>query len=351
MSWYATRESVKTALDIKDTARSDAAVDDALTGATEAVDGDCRRTFTPVLTTRKFDFPDAVMSSRSWKLWLGSNEIIAVTQLASGGRVITPDQYILRRADDSDRPPFDCVEILLSGRSTFGGGATYQQDIQLTGWYGYSDTSRAAGALAADAAPADSSVLVDTAASAAVGVGDLLTLGTERVAVTGRRSAASGTVLAADLAQNTAATAVTVGNSAAVTVGEVITAGTERMLVLDILGSVLSVRRAWDGTTLAAHTNGDALYAARRLVVDRAQCGTAAAAHLTGSTTSRLVVPGLAESVCRGIALSTLLNERAGYARVSGSGETAQELKGTALGQQRALLRQQYRRMALSEAV
>lgn len=351
MNWYATRESVKAALDIKDTARSDAAVDDALTSATDSVDGQCRRTFTPVLTTRKFDFPDLNMSSRTWKLWLGSNEMIAVTHLASGGRVITPDQYILRRADNSDQPPFDCIEILLSGQATFGGGPTYQQDIQVTGWFGHSDMSRVSGALAASALAADGTVLVNAQGSAAIGVGDLLTLDTERVAVTGRRSADTGTVLAGDLVTNSAETAVTIGDPDAIEPGEVITAGTERMLVIDVLGSVLSVRRAWDGTVLAPHTAGDSVYALRRLLVDRAQSGTAEAQHTTGTALARLVVPGLAESVTRAEALNTLLNERAGYARVSGAGETAQELRGTALGQQRALLRQRYRRQAFSEAV
>ena len=351
MSWYATRESVKNALDIKDTARSDAAVDDALTGATDSIDGDTRRTFTPVLTTRRFDFPDAVMSTRTWRLWLQRNEIVSVVQLSSGGRVISPSQFIVRRADNGDEPPFDCIEILLSGQATFGGGPTYQQDIQVTGWFGFSDDQRMAGSLAASVDAAAGSVLVDAAGSAAIGVGDLITIGTERMDVTGRRAAITGTVLAADLAQNTAATAVLVADPDEIEPGEVITVGTERMLVIDVVGAALSVRRAWDGTVLAVHTTADAVYAARLLAVERAASGTPAAAHSSAAALTRLRVPGLVESHTRAVALNTLLNERAGYARVSGAGDAAQELKGTALAQQRALLRQRYRRQAFSEAV
>lgn len=351
MSWYATRESVKRALDIKDTARSDAAVDDALTAATDSVTGETRRTFTPVLTTRRFDFPDAVMSTRTWRLWLQRNEIVSVVQLSSGGRVIDPSQFIVRRADNGDEPPFDCIEILLSGQATFGGGPTYQQDIQVQGWFGFSDDQRATGALAASVDAVAGSVLVDAAGSAAIGVGDLLTIGTERMDVTGRRAAVTGTVLAADLAANTAATAVTVADPGEVEPDEVITVGTERMLVIDVVGAALSVRRAWDGTVLAAHTAADAVYAARLLTVERAASGTTAAVHSSAAAVTRLRVPGLVEAYSRAHALNTLLNERAGYARVSGSGENAQELKGTALAVLRSQLRQNYRRQAFSEAV
>jgi len=350
VSWYATRESVKNALDIKDTARSDAAVDDALTAATDAVDGDTRRTFTPVLTTRRFDFPDAVMSTRTWRLWLQRNEIVSVTQLASGGRTINPSQYIVRRADNGDTAPFDCIEILLSGQATFGGGPTYQQDIQVTGWFGFGDDQRASGSLAANAASGDGTVLVDATGSAAIGVGDLLTIGSERLDVTGRRAATTGTALSVDLAGTSAATAVTVA-APGIQPGEVITVGTERMLVVDVVGAVLSVRRAWDGSVLAGHVSGDTVYAARLLTVDRAQRGTAAAAHTSATAVTRLRVPGLVEAYSRAHALSTLLNERSGYARTSGSGDNAQELRGTSLAVLRAQLRQQYRRQAFSEAV
>ncbi len=256
----------------------------------------------------------------------------------------------MRRADNGDEPPFDCIEILLSGQATFGGGPTYQQDIQVTGWFGFNDDQRTSGSLAASATSGDGTVLVDATGSAAIGVGDLLTIGTERLDVTGRRAATTGTTLAADLAANTAVTAVTVA-APGIQPDEVITVGTERMLVIDVVGPALSVRRAWDGTVLAAHTSGDTVYAARLLTVERAVSGTTAAAHSSAAAVTRLRVPGLVESVTRAEALNTLLNERAGYARVSGSGETAQELRGTALAAQRALLRQRYRRQAFSEAV
>ena len=123
------------------------------------------------------------------------------------------------------------------------------------------------------------------------------------------------------------------------------------MLVIDVVGPVLSVRRGWDGTVLAAHVTGNTVYASRLLSVRRARTGTVAAAHTSATAITRLQVPGLVEAYTRAHALNTLLNERAGYARVSGSGENAQELKGTALAVLRAQLRQSYRRQAFSEAV
>src|SRR5690242_383360 len=341
--WYATRESVKRALDVKTTARSDSEIDDVLAGATDDLDGMLQRTFIPELTTRVFDYP-AGQYARSWKLWLDRNELISVVELESGGKVIDPEQYRVRRADDLDKPPFDCVELLLSGSGAFGGGRTYQGDISLTAWYGHSDTRRPAGALAADLDAVASSLTVTAAGSAVVGVGDLLSIGTERVTVLDRSSADTGATITADVPANVTATLIPVSDPFSFAINETVTVDGERMLVIDILGTNLSVRRSWDGTPLAAHTSGAPVYAPRVLSVERAASGTEAAMHSSGAIVLRQAPPALVQTACRALAIDTLLNERSGYARASGAGDNATEMRGTALDKLLKRLRSDYQR-------
>jgi hypothetical protein len=101
------------------------------------------------------------------------------------------------------------------------------------------------------------------------------------------------------------------------------------MYVVDVIGNNLIVRRAWDGSTLAAHTAPTAdVYALTGVELDRAQLGTTLAAHASDAVVSRWVAPSLLASLNRAYALNTLLQERSGYARVAGVGENAREFTG-----------------------
>src|SRR5881409_1157784 len=134
--FYATREEIKAELDVKETARSNARIDRALADATEAVDGMTHRTFYPVVDIRKFDWPPRA-GMTPWILRLDANELISVTSLTSGGVTIALGDFLLRRADDKAEPPYTRIEINLGGDASFGGGDTYQQDIVVTGLFGY----------------------------------------------------------------------------------------------------------------------------------------------------------------------------------------------------------------------
>lgn len=348
--WYATRESVKQALDVKETARSDSQIDDALTGATDDLDGMLRRTFVPMLTTRKFDYPGE-RYARSWRLPLYRSELITVQELTSGGVLIPPDQFIVRRSDDLDTPPFDEIELLLSENGSFGGGPTSQQDVQVMAWYGYNDVRSVVGVLAAGAGSGDGTMVLDAGGSAAVGVGDLLSIGDERLTVTGRTSVDTGVTLSGDLANAMNQTLVPVPDTSLVAPGETITVDGERMLVQDRVGPNLLVRRGWDGYPTQAHSTGATVYAARSLSVERAASGTMPAAHPDGAAVSRQIVPGQIQTACRALALDTLLNERAGYARASGAGDNATELRGTALARLLARVTKNYKRSLFLDVV
>lgn len=303
------------ALDYKETSRSHGQVDRALESASDDVEGLCHRRFYPQTDTRSFDWPD-LNRSRSWRLWLGANELVSVTALTSGGVTIPPSAYFTRRSDNLEEPPYTHIEISLDSSATFGGGVTTQRDIAVTGVFGYTAAERPAGALAG--ALNSSQTTVDITSAAAVGVGHLIRVEAERMLVTDRAMLDTGQNLAGDLGALASGTTVPVADGAGFNVDEVILIGGERMLIIDIAGNSLVVKRNWDGSVLAAHTTGADIYAPRRLVVERGVLGTAAASHGNGTAIARHTPPGLVRDLCVAEALAQLLQEPAGYARGGG---------------------------------
>jgi len=329
--WYATREEIKAELDVKETARSNARIDRALADATEAVEGLTHRVFYPALDTRKMDWPPR-SGATPWILRLDSNEIISVTSLTSGGVAVAASDYLLRRADDRAEPPYTRIEINLSSNASFGGGDTYQQDIVITGLYGYRNDETALGTVTEALDATETGVDVDAATSAAVGVGSLLRVDNERVIVTGRAQLDTGQTLGGSGLTNTNnSVTVTVPSGAAFAAGETILIDGERMRVDDIAGNTLVVTRAWDGSTIAAHSVGATIYAPRTLTVERGALGTTAAAHNSGASVYRWDAPGSVRQLCIAEALTDLLQGRSGYARTAGSGENERETSGRGL--------------------
>lgn len=334
--FYATREEIKAELDVRETARSNQRIDRALADATEAVEGQLHRVFYPTLATRRFDWPPRTAVT-PWILRLNNNELISVTTLTSGTTTIAGSDYFLRRADDKDEPPYTRIELNLGSNATFGNGTTYQRDIAVAGLFGYRNDETSVGTVAEALDTIETGVDVDAATSAAVGVGSLLRIDSERMIVTDRAQLSTGQTLGGSgLTNLNSATTVTVQSGAAFAPGEVILIDAEKMRIDDIAGNNLIVTRPWDGTTIAAHTVGATIYAPRTLTVTRGALGTTAATHLTAAPVYRWDPPGPVRQLCVAEALTDLLQGRSGYARTAGSGENEREASGRGLADLRA---------------
>ncbi|MGW4670079.1 hypothetical protein [Streptomyces sp. NPDC004324] len=348
--WYATREEIKAELDVKETARSNQRIDRALADATEAVEGLTHRVFYPVQDTIKKDWPPRA-GGTSWILRLDANEVISVTSLTSGGVTIADGDFLLRRADDRAEPPYTRIEINLGSNASFGGGATYQQDVAVTGLFGYRNDETPAGTVVEALDAVETSIDVDAAASAAVGVGSLLRIDSERVIVTGRFMLDTGQTLGTDLTSQNSNVTVTVGSGAAFAVGETVLIDGERLLIDEIAGNTLIVRRAWDGSTIAPHTSGAAIYAPRTLTVVRGALGTTPATHTQGAAVARWDAPGSIRQLCIAEAVVDLLQGRSGYARTAGSGDNERETSGKGLADLRDRVYTSHGRKARTRAV
>lgn len=332
--WYATREDIKDALDTKATASSNRKIYNALQSASNAAEGLLRRRYYPELTTRYFDWPNFDRSP-TYQLWLDNNEVISVVSLVSGGVTIPPTDYILRRSDKLQTPPYTHIEISLGTASTFTSGLlTFQQSIALTALFGYKDEQNAGIDPITLATTVNSSITtVDVSHSADIGTGSILNLELERVQVTARSLLTTATTLTAQMDSLASVTNAAVTDGTKHHEGETLVIDNETMTVRSVNGNNLTVVRAQDGSPLAVHTNGATLFAPRRLTVVRGFLGTTAAAHNAAIPILIQAFPGPVVALTRAYAINILLQEQSGYARTSGSGDHQKEYTGRGIAQ------------------
>lgn len=345
--WYCTREDVKSSLDLKETAHSNAQIDRAIEAASRAVEGLLHRTFEPVLATRYFDWPNH-QYARAWRLWLDENELISVNTLVSGGTTISASDYFLEPVNSG--PPYDRIEMDLDSSAAFATGGTHQRAVAVTGLWGYRNTETSVGALAEALDASETSVDVNGAAAAQIGVGSVLRVDSERILVTERTTLTTGQTLQSplDALDNDVTVAVTDGSAFAV--GEVILLDSERMKITDVAGNNLTVLRAWDGSVLADHT-GSTIYGYRTLTVARGALGTTAATHDSGASVFRWEAPGPVRELALAEAANNLIQALGGYAGTTGSDQNERSTAPVALAELRLSVRRSHGRKARTGAV
>lgn len=316
---YTSRETVMDALDVKASAYSSGEIDEAILSSSENVESLCRRSFAPILATRYWPYPN-VAQNEAWTLWLDGSEILSINTLTSGnGTVIPSSGYYLE--PNQYGPPYNRIEINRGSSYAFAGGPSGpQRSIGVYGLFGYNNDEKAEGTLAATISNASSTTIT---ASQNIGVGRLLRIDSERMIVTEKDFIDSTQTVQTPLTANLNNNTVVVTNGSAFNKRETLLIDAERMLVVDIAGNNLIVKRAWSGSTLAAHT-ASAIYYARQLTVTRGALGTTAATHSSGASIVRYKPPALVEQLTVAYSLQRHLGERIGYAREAGSGQGSQ---------------------------
>jgi hypothetical protein len=357
---YCNRTDAQMAVDLKPGLDVNAALDRAIMSAAENIDGQLHRVFYPSDDTRFFDWPSQGGSSggqyaEPWRLWLDDNDLACMTQLVSGGVTIPLSAVFAEPVNNPQkgRPFYTYLELDRSQSYWFGNNSqTPQHSIQITGTWGYGALADPAGALAASVGSTDTTVTVTDGSQA--GPGDLIILGYalgeapfptaygyagaiqpfqgERVLITGVSAVATGLTQSGGgvTTAGNADQALSVTGSGALNAGEVIVLDQEDVLVEQVVSGVATVRRAWNGTTLATHS-GATVYAFRQFSVNRAQLGTTASAYSSAAAVYRHRVPQLVRDLAIAESSIQLLQEGSGYARTVGSGEAASPAPGIAL--------------------
>lgn len=357
---YSNRSDVQRSIDFKDSADVNTVLDRALTSAADNIDGQMHRVFYPSDDTRYFDWPNQGGSgggqyASPWRLWFDENDVTVLTSLVTGGITVPLSEVFLEPVNNPQkgRPWYTYLELDRSSTAAFGGNAqTPQHSIVVTATWGYGADADPAGSLAANVASGDTTITVTDGSKA--GPGDLIVLGYgrgsapfpsaagyagalapytgERILVTDVSAVSTGLTQSGSGLTTASASdqALTTTGSGSLNAGEVIALDQERMLVEQVISGVATVRRAWDGTTIAAHS-GAAVYALRQFAVNRAQLGTTASSYTSGAAVVRHRIPPLIRDLSIAEAAGQVLQEGAGYAREFGSGTEAHPAPGVAL--------------------
>jgi len=330
--WYATREQVKESLETMETAHAGRLIDQKLDAASRSVEGQLRRRFYPEQRVVKMDWPN-YQYAPAWRLWLGINELIALTTVVSGGTDITTSA-VPRRTDDIAEPPYNLLEISLAGAGSFSSGVTFQQSVVMTGLFGYSDTAtvNAAGALPSTMLiGATTAVINPVNGNFPLGIGSLLKIESERLIVTNRRMIDTTINTTVALAASQNVQTVGVGDATGFAIGEIIMVDAERMRVEDIAGNNLMVTRAFDGSTLAAHLTAADVFALRNFTLTRGVLGSVAAQHLNTAPVYAHEWPGILNELTIAETVVLLEQNASAYARTIGSGNSLRQ-SGTGQG-------------------
>lgn len=334
---YCTREDVQTALDYKDSARNNAQIDRSIAAGSRSVDQLTHRRFYPTTGIRYFDWPDQF--ARSWRIWTNEHEAISVSSIALRGTstVLDPAAYFLEPVNSG--PPYSRIEIDIGiggGSATFGGSAGYQRSVAVTGLWGYRDEQASVGTVAFALAGNPSATALLASDGSQIGVGSLLIADGERMLVTSRSWADSTATLSVATGALLSNTLLPVSLGSLFNPGESIIIGGENMMVDDVIGNSILVRRAQQGSVLAAHAPGDQILVSRRFTVERGACGTSVVGHSGGVALARQVYPSLVQELAVAEALTSMGQKLSGYGRVIGTGDNQREATGKGIEDMRS---------------
>ena len=323
---YVTRERVQAITG--NSATTAAIVDDAIAAASRIVDAAAGRVFYPTDATRVFDWPPP-QSSEPWRLWLNHDSIISLTSLTVGGDAATAADFNLEPVNDG--PPFSHIEADLSTSAAWSAGSTHQQAISIVGVWGYDNRTVSAGTTAEDMDISETGL--DMTNGGLVGVGDLITVGSERSQVTDITFVDTAVNTDGTMSADKNDTTVPTADESGVIVGETIRVDDERMVVTSTSTGNLNVLRAQHGTRLATHANPADIFANRTATVERGSTGTTAAVSSSGAAITRQVYPAAGVSWCVAEAVIILSQQSAAWARTAGEGE--RQVETTAVGVER----------------
>ena len=326
--FYCTRESVQDAFDVREAAHRSTQIDNAIASASDDIDGWLNRHkhgLAPRTATRYFSWP-ARNFSQAWRLWLDENELISITTLTAGGTVIASSDYFLEPVNSG--PPYTHVEVDLDSSASFSNSGTSQRAISIVGQWGINDDQKAAGALES-AVASTSTTTVDVTRGDIVGVGSVLEIDSEKMLVIQKQALDSTQNLASAMNAVKSDQVVDVSDGTLFFVGELILVDSERMRITDITGNNLTVIRAYDGSTLAAHLITADVYVYRRLTVERGALGSTAATHSDAVSVTVWDVPSLVADLCRALAITRLEQEFSAYGARVYSDEAERDSSGT----------------------
>jgi hypothetical protein len=347
-NWYTSREDIKRAITIVGV-DNNPRIDRTIEAVSLRIEHWTRRFFIPKTETRLYRWPNP--NGRGWILWLDQG-LISLTTLQTKAQDSSPTtiaaaDYFLEPANLG--PPFDRIEIDLSSTSAFASGNTPQQSISVLGSWGYKADAKSVGTVASGLSSSSSAVSMvcsDSSLLTGVSVGETLLIESEQIFVSQKVNAALASIkIDGALTKDQSEVSVTVDTGHGINDGEVILVDSERMYVESSTATVLTVKRAYDGSVLAVHSDNADVQTYRTLTIERGVNGTTAATHANATAVSKYEPPFAISQLCIAEVVADLSQEGAAWGRVVGAGDGAGELSGRELANLRKTVVDEYVRM------
>jgi hypothetical protein len=315
---YCTREEVMRALDIKAAAYTSQQVDRKLNNASDTIDALAQRCFYATTATHTWDWPN-YQYAYPWRLWLDQLEMAAQPTLVVSGTylptpvVIPSTDYFMQPINEG--PPYTSIELRRDQNSAFGNNTTPQNDIGITGQFGFWMNTVPAGTISAPiTTTTQTTVQMSAGALAGPGVGDVMTVDSERMLITDCNYISTGISTTGSGGNSALANdnTLSVPDGTQFNAGEILLLDSEWMLLQAVFGNNLLVKRAWGGSVLSTHLNPP-IWANRLLTVTRGALGTTATTHLTSAPAVINEVPGMVKELAIATATIGMVNEPAAY--------------------------------------
>ena len=347
-NWYCSRESVKRAGAVNGTL-FDNQVDRIIEATSRSIDKIVRRgskpgraTFIPSTETRLYRWPRP-HTTRSWILWL-DGDLLSVTTLHKKAQdsspvTISSDDFFLE--PNNFGPPYNRIEIDQSSSAAYEAGDTAQRSISVTGSWGYSKDTVSCGTIVSGLASSTTATTMVCSDGSVVNVGDTLLDLSEQMFVSERSFAALDSVLINDasVTQNMSNTSITLDGSHGVVAGENIRLDSEQLFVESVSTNVLTVIRAFNGSTLAAHSDDTAVHINRTLTIERGINGTTAVTHPNSTAMTKYEPPFDITQLCVAETLRSLGQENEMWNRTAG------QIRGQVLDQMTDDIKSRYQRL------
>jgi hypothetical protein len=286
-NWLCTREQVKRALGISGADR-DALIGAKIAAASGVIEARFKQYFIPRTEVRLYDW-----RGRKQLLQLKAG-FLAVTALTTDNGTVTiaSDDYILYPLNSTQKWSIQIDQgDDVASTAEFGYDDSPQAAISVTGRVGWSEDAEDAGTVVSGLAAAATATTFVCSNGALIDVGHTLLVESEQVFVSERAFNDVGKNLNDTLTAEKSDVTITLEASHGVLAGETILIGSERMYVRDVRGNDLAVIRAYDGSTLAAHTSGADVYVSRTLAIVRGVNGTTAAVHADTTAVEKYAPP------------------------------------------------------------
>lgn len=270
--------------------------------------------FIPVISTRRFSGHD--------RECLIVPPLLAITSIVNDGDTLSASDYILKPDNGYwQNGPYGEIHIDPDS-SLLLAWADYIDAVVIVGSWGLYLRSAVTGATVADTTEQSSSqTTLKVSNGGKVSPGMVLLVGSEQELVTGWDSPTTNvTTLNGNITANDEV--ITLTSGAAVNIGETIRIDLEQMKVRDIRNNSVLVTRGWNNTQRVAHTTSTQVDAYRTVTVDRAVNGTTAAAHANGLAISRYYAPDDVQYLAKQIATLIVQKAKSGYQGRTGNAET-----------------------------